>query len=148
VGLEAPPCSAAARRLGAWSHPAVLILALLVFLWTPSHFWSFSLLYRKDYQRSRYPMLPAQTSPARAARWILVHTLAAVLAGMALLFVGELGGWYLALAFGSGGWYVAQNLWLLRSPDPARARRLFLTSNLYLFLILVGIYIDWLLAWV
>lgn len=134
--------------VGSWSHPAVLILALLVFLWTPSHFWSFSLLYRKDYQRSRYPMLPAKTSPARAARWILVHTLATVLAGLALKFVGELGGGYLALALGSGGWYIAQNLRLLRSPVPARARRLFLTSNVYLFLILVGIYADQLLTWV
>jgi protoheme IX farnesyltransferase len=134
--------------VGAWSHPAVLALALLVFLWTPSHFWSFSLLYRRDYQRSRYPMLPAQASPAGAARWILVHTLAAVLTGLTLWVAGNLGGSYLAVASASGAWYIAQNLRLIRSPDPAQARRLFLTSNFYLFLILMGIYADRLLAWV
>lgn len=133
--------------VGDWSDPGVLVLALLVFLWTPSHFWSLSLLYRKDYQRSGYPMLPARTSPKQAARWILLHTLTTVGAGLSLAALPHLGWLYLPSALLAGGMYLWRNLKLMSDPGPARARALFLSSNMYLVLILLAIYAEASLGW-
>jgi protoheme IX farnesyltransferase len=45
---------------GAWNDPGVLVLSLILFLWTPFHFWSLAILYRDDYQRADVPMLPTK----------------------------------------------------------------------------------------
>ena len=54
--------------VGHWNDPGALVLALILFLWTPFHFWSLALLYRDDYTRADVPMLPTKTSPRQAAR--------------------------------------------------------------------------------
>ena len=59
---------------GYWNEPGALVLALLVFLWTPTHFWSLAIAYRDDYARGGFPMLPVQTSPRAAAWWVMLHT--------------------------------------------------------------------------
>ena len=58
---------------GAWNHPAVLALAVMLFCWTPIHFWALALVYRDDYARANVPMLPVTTTPRRAAFWALLH---------------------------------------------------------------------------
>ncbi len=69
-----PALAGSAAAVNAISPPAVFI-ALLVFLWTPGHFWALSLRNRKDYERARIPMLPAVVREDTAAKTIVASTL-------------------------------------------------------------------------
>ncbi len=116
-------------------------LAIVLFLWTPPHFWSLAMATRDDYVRARVPMLPVVIGDARAARVILIHTVALVAASL-LPFVFGLGYVYLALAV-IGGWvFVGKSIALVRTPGPAAARANFNASLLQLSLILIGAMAD------
>jgi protoheme IX farnesyltransferase len=137
AGSAAVLCGGAAS--GAWREPSVWILALLLFLWTPSHFWSLALLYRKDYQRSRFPMLSARISRHQAALWVMLHTLTTGLAGLALLVSPVLGPGYGVLAALAMIYLTLSNLRLIRDPVADHARSLFMASNYYLLGILTAV---------
>lgn len=126
-----------AAATGRWDAPAALVLAMLVFLWTPTHFWSLAIVYRNDYARSDTPMLPVMVSPRQAAFWVFLHTAATAFAALALAFDPALG-WIYAIPVGLA---TADLLWrnvrLLRTPTPKLARSLFIASNLYLTVVLV-----------
>jgi protoheme IX farnesyltransferase len=131
---------------GAWNDPGALVLALLVFLWTPTHFWSLAIVYRDDYERGGVPMLPTQTTSRWAALWVLVHALPTVFA--ALMLVGHPAlGWlyFLPVALASLD-LIARNLRLLSRPSAKRAFSLFKISNLYLGLVLLLICVNSVLA--
>lgn len=133
---------AGAAAGGDWAAPSALLLALLVFLWTPSHFWSLAIVYRNDYARSDTPMLPVKTSPKMAAFWVFVHTAATALAALALGLDPALGLIYLipvGLATADMMW---RNIRLLRVPSGKNARSLFIASNMYLAVVLVMACID------
>ena len=133
---------AGAAAAGNWAAPGALLLALLVFLWTPSHFWSLAIVYRNDYARSDTPMLPVKTSPKMAAFWVFVHTAATALAALALGLDPALGLIYLipvGLATADMMW---RNVRLLRVPSGKNARSLFIASNMYLTIVLVMACID------
>lgn len=124
--------------VGAWQDPAVIVLALLVFLWTPSHFWSLAILYKRDYQQAEVPMLPARTTPREAAWWVLLHTGAAGVAALLLTFSPALGWIYFLPVLGATVDMIWRNVRLLRDPHPRVARGLFLASNVYLTVVLVA----------
>lgn len=128
--------------VGAWNHPAVLILALLLFLWTPCHFWSLAILYKKDYQRAGVPMLPAHTSTRQAAWWVLLHTGGTGLAALLLALTPALGWVYLVPIAGATVDMLWRNIRLIRDPHPRTARGLFLASNVYLTVVLGAIIIS------
>ncbi len=133
---------AGAAAGGDWTAPSALLLALLVFLWTPSHFWSLAIVYRNDYARSDTPMLPVKTSPKMAAFWVFVHTVGTALAALALGLDPALGLIYLipvGLATADMMW---RNIRLLRVPSGKNARSLFIASNMYLAVVLVMACID------
>lgn len=127
---------------GFWNHPGALVLSLILFLWTPFHFWSLAIMYRDDYQRADVPMLPARTTPKQAAWWVMSHTLPTGLAGLLLAVRPELGWFY----FVSMVWITAVLFWynirLIQTPERPQALRLFLTSNVYLLVLLVAICVD------
>jgi heme o synthase len=125
--------------VGAWQDPAVIALALLVFLWTPSHFWSLAILYREDYARARVPMLPVQTGGRQSSYWVLLHTGAAGLVALLLAGAPQLGWAYIVPVFLATADMVVRNLRLIRQPTPRRARALFLSSNVYLMVVLLAI---------
>ena len=128
--------------VGAWNDPGAVVLALLVFLWTPSHFWSLATVYRNDYARGGVPMLPVQTSPRQAAFWVFVHTGATVLAALMLAAHPTLGWiYFIPVAIASIDLMV-RNVRLLAHPDGKQALSLFKASNLYLALILLMICVD------
>jgi len=79
----------------AWNEPGVLALALLVFAWTPTHFWSLAMAYRKDYSQAGFPMLPVNVSMQQAAWWVAVHTLATGFIAVVIGFHPALGPVYL-----------------------------------------------------
>jgi len=128
--------------VGNWNDPGALVLALILFLWTPFHFWSLALLYRHDYQRTDVPMLPAKTTPRQAAFWILSHTLATGIAGLLLVLLPFLGWLYfipMILVTAMLSW---RNIRLIIEPSPVRARSMFIGSNIYLLIFLLTICID------
>lgn len=126
----------------AWREPGVAVLALLIFLWTPSHFWSLALLYRNEYREAHIPMLPAQTSPRVAAFWVLVHTVATSSVALLLGMLPSLGWLYLlpvGIVIGDMAW---RNGRLLQRPSPSHARSLFISSNLFLMVLLAFTCLD------
>jgi protoheme IX farnesyltransferase len=56
-----------------WNGPGVLALSLLVFAWTPTHFWSLAMAYRKDYAQAGFPMLPVNMTMRQASWWVVLH---------------------------------------------------------------------------
>lgn len=124
---------------GAWRDSAVIVLALVLFLWTPSHFWSLALLCRKDYRRAGTPMLPAQCTRRNASWWVLLHTIATAGAALLMGFVPSLGWPYFLPVLLASAYLLRNNVALVLQPSPARARKMFLASNLYLMLVLLAI---------
>ncbi len=126
----------------AWRDPAVIVLALLVFLWTPTHFWSLAILYRDDYVRADVPMLPAKVSVGQASWWVLAHTAPTGLAALGLALFPALGWiYFVPVALFTADW-MRRNIRLIRQPTPLHAKSLFLASNIYLTVVLLFIFID------
>ncbi|MEW5957031.1 MAG: heme o synthase [Chloroflexota bacterium] len=127
---------------GTWNDAGAVTLALLVFLWTPSHFWSLAIVYRDDYRRGGIPMLPTQTSLRFAAWWVLLHTIATALAALMLVWHPALGWLYLFPVGAATIDLLARNIRLLVRPGAKAAFSLFKASNLYLALILLIACLD------
>ena len=127
---------------GAASDPAVITLALLVFLWTPSHFWSLAILYKDDYEKADVPMLPVHTSLREAAWWVLLHTGATSLAALLLALAPALGWSYFLPVAGATLDLCWRNYKLITDPTPENARGLFIASNVYLTVVLLALLIS------
>jgi protoheme IX farnesyltransferase len=136
-----PPLVGWAAATGNLTLPA-LFLFLIVFYWTPPHFWALALLIRRDYEAARIPMLPVVKGEAETARSIVRYTL--VLVAISLLpVVWRTVGWlYLGAALALGAAFLALALALRRETTPARARRLFSFSLAYLALLFVAMALD------
>ncbi|MEJ2208117.1 MAG: heme o synthase [Anaerolineae bacterium] len=127
---------------GHWQQSGALLLAMLVFLWTPTHFWSLAITYRQDYALGRFPMLPVKIGPRASAGWVLLHTAGTALAALALAAQPSLGLGYLIPVGLATVTLLFQSLRLVLAPGQAAASRLFLASNLYLALVLVAICVN------
>jgi heme o synthase len=140
-----PPLVGWAAVTGNLTLPA-LWLFLIVFFWTPPHFWALALLIRKDYEAARIPMLPVVRGARETTRQIVLYAL--VLVGVTVVpFVwGPLGLVYLVAALALGGAFVGLALRLRRDTTPRRAALLFHYSLLYLALLFVAMAIDPVLA--
>ena len=127
---------------GAWNEWGALVLALLVFLWTPTHFWSLAIAYRDDYARGGFPMLPVQITPRSAAWWVLLHSAAAALAALSLATHPALG-WLYLLPTGLATFsLLVLSVRLITRPSKERALALFHTSNLYLAVVLLMVCVN------
>jgi protoheme IX farnesyltransferase len=121
--------------------PAPLILALVLFLWTPPHFWSLATALHRDYERAGVPMLPVVIGD-RAAAWVILgHTVVLCLVALLPLAYG-LGWIYLAGATVGGGLFVWRSVQLVQCPTPARAMTNFFASLAQLSLLLVAAILD------
>ncbi|MCP4423678.1 MAG: UbiA family prenyltransferase, partial [Chloroflexi bacterium] len=123
-------------------EPGALLLSLILFLWSPFHFWSLALLYRDDYTRADVPMLPARTSPRNAAWWVLSHTVPCGLAGLAMVLMPVVGWLYFVPMVGVTAVLFQRNIQLIQDPSPPNARRLFMASNYYLTVLLLFMFVD------
>ncbi|HSB37592.1 MAG TPA: heme o synthase [Gaiellaceae bacterium] len=117
---------------------AALWLFLIVFLWTPPHFWSLALLLRDRYAAARIPMLPVVRGEVTTIRWIVAYSVALVAATVAPFAAGELGAAYLVSALALGGAFLCLALRLRRDPTRRRALLLFHYSLLYLAALFVA----------
>jgi protoheme IX farnesyltransferase len=123
--------------VGAWNNPGAVALALLVFLWTPTHFWSLAIVYRNDYRQGGMPMLPTQASPRASAWWVALHTAATAFAALMLAGQPALGWVYFVPVAVATFDLILRNVRLLARPEGKQALSLFKASNLYLALILL-----------
>ena len=121
--------------------PASIVLAVVLFLWTPPHFWSLATVYRDDYAVARVPMLPVIVGDAAAARIILAHTIVLVLMSLLPLAFG-MGYIYLAGALAGGGLFVWRSIALARDPSATTAMSNFHASLVQLGVLLTAAIVD------
>ena len=130
--------------------PMPLLLFLLVFLWTPPHFWALSLFVRSDYAKAGVPMLPCVAGEAATRRQVFLDSLPMVAAAIAPWPLGLAGALYGAAATGLSLAFLVLALRVLanRATDPAdmaAEKKLFAFSILYLFAIFGALVVDRLL---
>jgi len=124
---------------GAWSDPGVLLLAALLFTWSPMHFWSLSLAYSADYARAEFPMLPVVASQRTAVRWMLIHVAATGILGLLLALDGALGWLYLAPVVLATVWMGREAAKLIPHYTGSQALSVFKVTNIYLSVVLLAI---------
>jgi protoheme IX farnesyltransferase len=118
-----------------------LVLAAVLFLWTPPHFWSLAGARRDDYAAAGVPMLPVTASDRVWTGAILLHTLA--LTALSLLPLGlGLGPLYGVAAAAGGGFFLWRSWQLYRAPGPERAMANFRGSLVQLLFLVVGVIAD------
>jgi protoheme IX farnesyltransferase len=144
-----PPMVGWAAVTGGVSLDSVLMF-LIIFMWTPPHFWALALYRSRDYERAGVPMLPVVAGADETRRQILIYSLLLVPLAVFPAFTGLGGKIYLVASVGLGAaflWY-AFEVWAKREgrAADAAARRLFLYSILYLFLLFAVILVERLAA--
>ena len=137
-----PPVIGWAAARGSLDVGAGILFAIL-FLWQIPHFLAIAWMYREDYARGGFPMLPVLDQQGRmTARQSFANAVALLLVSLLPTAVGLAGPWYLAGALLLGLAFVAAAFRLLRRRDVASARRLFLASVIYLPLLTSLLMID------
>src|SRR5213079_2405781 len=131
-----PPLVGWAAATGNLTLPAFWLF-LIVFLWTPPHFWALALLIKRDYAVARIPMLPVVRGDRETTRQIVLYSLALVALTIVPFAVGSFGLVYLVAALVLGAVLLGLAVSLRREPTPARAAGLFHYSLLYLALLFV-----------
>jgi protoheme IX farnesyltransferase len=127
---------------------APVVLFLVVFFWTPPHFWALAMRYREDYAAAHVPMLPVVASEHVVAKQIVVYSWVMVATSLALWPVAGTGWFYPVAALLLGGAFLAQAHRLLAGVHAGRTgvqlqpMRLFHWSNSYLALLFVAVAID------
>jgi protoheme IX farnesyltransferase len=132
---------AGAAAVSPTMEPVPVLLALVLFFWTPSHFWSLAIARHDDYAAVGVPMLPVVVGDQRAAKVVLANTLVLVSVSILPFFFG-LSWIYLAGAVSGGGYFIYTNLQMLKDPKPKVAMKSFFASLLQLVLLLVGAVLD------
>jgi len=144
----------AAPPLLGWSavtgtlDPHALLLVLIIFVWTPPHFWALAIFRREDYAKAMIPMLPV-THGVVYTRWqILLYTVLLVLATVLPWATGMSGLFYLGGALVLGAVFLWYAWRLLDPPDEFFAMRTFQYSVVYLMALFAFLLLDhWLLPW-
>jgi protoheme IX farnesyltransferase len=133
-------------------HPAdwayALLLVLIIFVWTPPHFWALAIFRREDYRRAMVPMLPV-THGVEYTRWqILFYTVLLVVVSVLPRLAGMSGNFYLGGALVLGAVFLWHAWKLMDPPDEFYAMRVFNFSIVYLMALFAFLLVDhWLLPW-
>ena len=129
-----------------WAH--ALLLVLIIFVWTPPHFWALAIFRREDYARALVPMLPV-THGVQYTRWqILLYTVLLCVVTLLPVAIGMSGLFYLGGAVVLGLAFLWYAWRLLDPPDELFAMRVFKFSVVYLMALFAFLLVDhWLLPW-
>jgi protoheme IX farnesyltransferase len=119
-----------------------LALFVMIFLWTPPHFWALALFRSGDYARAGVPMLPVVSGPEETRRQILIYSLVLLPVTLVPWALGAVGLIYLAGALLFGLVFVAGAIDVWREKGEASAKRLFGYSIVYLFLLFAILILD------
>lgn len=119
-----------------------ILLATIMFFWTPSHFWSFAIFHREQYRRAEIPMLPVVIGNRKTAMYILLNTVLLVFASLIPVLTGLMSGIYLAGAIIAGSFFLLRNIQLLYNTSREMAWKNFKASMIYLSILFIAIIID------
>jgi protoheme IX farnesyltransferase len=136
-----PPLVGWAAATGDLTVPA-LLLFLIVFFWTPPHFWALALLIKRDYAAAGIPMLPVVRGDRETVRQIVLYSVVLVGVTVVPFLWGTLGLVYLVAALALGAGFIWLALRLAQRTTPRRAAVLFHSSLLYLALLFVAAALD------
>jgi protoheme IX farnesyltransferase len=140
-----PPMIGWAAATGGLSLEPI-VLFLIIFFWTPPHFWALSLVRADDYARARVPMLPVVAGLEETRRQILIYSLVLIPVGAAPWLLGYAGAIYGVVALVAGALMVALSWRVRRASAGARAdtaaKQLFAFSILYLFLLFAVLLVE------
>lgn len=121
--------------------PAAIIMSVVLFLWTPPHFWALAYACKRDYEKAGVPMLPVLVDDRTATLTILGHAIVLVVLSLAPVFYGL--GWIYLLGTAAGGaYFVRESYRLHRKPSIPAAWRAFAASIAQLGLMLVTAIVD------
>lgn len=151
IAGAAPPLlgwAAVTGMQGPWDWGHALLLVLIIFVWTPPHFWALAIFRRDDYARALIPMLPV-THGVSYTRWqILLYTVLLFVATLLPWVTGMSGVFYLGGAVVLGLVFIWYAWKLLDPPDEFFAMRVFNYSVVYLMALFAFLLIDhWLMPW-
>ncbi|SCK22983.1 heme o synthase [Streptomyces sp. WMMB 322] len=127
---------------------AAVILFLVMFFWTPPHYWPLSMKVREDYARVGVPMLPVVATNSAVARQIVLYSWVMVAVSLMLWPLGYVGWFYTGVALASGGWWLWEaHALLARAKSGAKGAklkemRLFHWSITYVSLLFVAVAVD------
>ncbi len=136
------PLAGWAAATGNVTAIAPWLMALLVFVWTPSHFWGLAIRAVGDYSRAGIPMLPAVVGEKRAAQYIALNTFLLVPLSLVFVPLGLFGIAYLLVALVFGLWLLITDLRLAFNPTKALAWTAFKVSSPYLAIVFLAMIID------
>lgn len=125
--------------------PLPLLMAAVLFLWTPPHFWSLAIANQAEYAAAGVPMLPVVVGPQKAANVVFWSTVALAVTGLLPIWFGA-GVIYLFGAAVGGGFFVYKAWLLARAPSRATAMGSFFASLIQLSLLLIASTLDSLVA--
>jgi len=134
--------------VGAWvaatGHMALdpWILFLIIFLWTPPHFWALALFYKQDYVAARLPMMPVVKGNASTLNQIIIYTWLVVFVSFFLLYSARLGWLYLFSALFFGVEFIRKSHRAKALGTDLAAKKLFGFSIIYLFMLFLIIIVD------
>jgi len=118
-----------------------ILLALVLFFWTPSHFWSLAIAKHQDYAKADVPMLPVVIGDKRTAVVVLGNTL--ILVGISIMpFFYGLSWLYLAGAVSGGGYFIYHNIKMIFDQSAQTAMKSFFASLVQLVFLLIGAVLD------
>ena len=124
-------------------HAGALLLFLIIFVWTPPHFWALAIARKKEYEKVDIPMLPVTHGEAYTRLSILLYTILLVLVTVLPYLIGMSGLIYLATALVLGGMFLYHAIQMMRYPDDLdRAMRTFWFSINYLGLLFGALLLD------
>ncbi|XKF14262.1 heme o synthase [Knoellia locipacati] len=132
---------------GSVGWPAV-ILFLVIFFWTPPHYWPLSMAFKDDYANAHVPMLPVERGAVAVARQIVAYSWVMVAVSLALVPVADMGWIYLVAAVASGVVFIGEAHRLLRLAKEGAATkvlkpmRLFHFSITYVTLLFLAVAVD------
>jgi protoheme IX farnesyltransferase len=121
---------------------AALAMFVIVFVWTPPHFWALALMIKEHYARAKVPMLPVARGDAETARQIVWYTLLLIAVTLAPVALGTFGVVYGVAALALGALFLWLAVELRRTMERIAAVRLFHFSLLYLALLFVAMALD------
>jgi protoheme IX farnesyltransferase len=119
-----------------------VVLFVVMFLWTPPHFWALAIRYAEDYRAANVPMLPAVATLQVTVRKMVVYTVLLVIGTLVLWPVAHLGWIYGTAAVVLGALFLWGTIDLGRSPTPQRSMRVFGFSITYVTLLFAAMTID------
>jgi len=130
---------AAVDNTVSWS---AIVLFLVIFLWTPPHFWALAIRHVDDYRAASVPMLPVVETPERTVRTMGWYSVAVAAASLVLVPLNDMGVIYMVSSVVLGLGFVALTFGLGRSPTPAAAMRVFSFSISYVTLLFLAVMFD------